>query len=174
MRQILWQVGVAVLLAGSVGAQDSYDWFGFSKAFIAAAYPDGIAATDLRATAWKAAGSVHATKCGGNDGELHIGIFDPGLDLPSDQNPPSVPVGTPSDWGIVAELPDANQGDGPSTLDSVKTQSVTFTGYSASGTRATAPARSFPATPTTSSSSILPGTSPPAPRASHPQTSSTP
>jgi hypothetical protein len=82
----------------------------------------------VRATAWKAAGSVHSTKCGGNDSELHIGIFDAGLDLPSTDFPPSVPVGSASEWGLVAELPDANQGDGPSTLAGVATDPVTFTG----------------------------------------------
>lgn len=130
MRRVLFSFPLVVSLAlanrGSVEAQ-TYNWHEFSKDFISANYPNGIAIGSLRAKSWAAAANVHPTKCGGQDGELHIGIFNSGLDQQSPA--PSVAEGTENDWGIVAELPDANAANGPGVLSQHKTGSVVFHGY---------------------------------------------
>jgi hypothetical protein len=49
-------------------------WFRFNKAFINANYDGGEALGTGRAQAWGAAKTVHGTKCGGGDGELHVSM----------------------------------------------------------------------------------------------------
>jgi hypothetical protein len=105
-------------------------WFRFNKAFINANYTSGEALGTARAQTWDAAGTVYPTKCGGSDGELHIGAKDAGLDLPSSQMPLSgKALGADAEWGIVFELPDAKAGKGPATLAKHADKTVTFKGY---------------------------------------------
>jgi hypothetical protein len=105
-------------------------WFRFNKAFINANYASGEALGIVRAQTWGAAGTVHPTKCGGGDGELHVGAKDAGLDLPASQTPISgKALGADDDWGIVFELPDAKAGKGPATLKKHVGKTVTFNGY---------------------------------------------
>jgi hypothetical protein len=66
------------------------------------------------ATGWAAAGTVHRIECGGEDGELHTGAFNPNIIANNDE----VPVLSPRQendpgWGIVSEFPNARRGDGP-------------------------------------------------------------
>jgi hypothetical protein len=110
-------------------AAQGQTWYRFRKTFINSTYQNGVAFGSVTATAWAAAATIHPTKCGGKDGELHIGVFDAGIDTGTFGGPPSAPIGSDSDWGLVAELPDANAGAGPSTLDGIKTETVTFTGF---------------------------------------------
>lgn len=119
-------IGVALFLPKPLEA-DGYRWYRFSKAFIAQDFQNGEAFGSVVAKKWDAAKNVHPTKCGGDDGELHIGVFNSGLADATSM--PSLPAGDDDQWGLVAELPDAGSGDGPTTLDSVIGQPVTFKGY---------------------------------------------
>jgi hypothetical protein len=105
----------ALALVASLALQGSPEgervWFRFNKAFINANYASGEALGSVRAQTWGAAGTVHPTKCGGSDGELHVGAKDTGLDLPASQTPISAKaLGADADWGVVFELPDAKAG----------------------------------------------------------------
>jgi hypothetical protein len=105
-------------------------WFKFNKAFINANYATGEALGTVKAQTWGAAKNVHSTKCGGDDGELHVGALDGGLSLPTSQTPLSGKAfADDGDWGLVFELPDAKAGKGPATLKKLTKKTVTFTGY---------------------------------------------
>jgi hypothetical protein len=105
-------------------------WFKFNKAFINAQYANDEAFGTIKAQTWGAAKTVHSTKCGGIDGELHIGALDDGIDLPTSQTPISSKASADdNDWGVVFELPDAKSGKGPATLSKHMGQTVTFNGY---------------------------------------------
>jgi hypothetical protein len=105
-------------------------WFKFNKAFINANYASGEALGTVHAQTWDAAGTVYPTKCGGSDGELHVGSKDAGLDLPNSQSPLSGKAfDDNADWGIVFELPDAKAGNGPVTLTKNVGKTLTFNGY---------------------------------------------
>jgi len=43
-------------------------------------------------TGWAAAGTIHRIECGGEDGELHIGAFNPNIIANNDEMPVSSPV----------------------------------------------------------------------------------
>jgi hypothetical protein len=104
--------------------------FRFSKAFINASYANWEALGTVRAETWSASSTVHGTKCGGKDGELHVGAKDDGLGLPASQTPISAKaLGADADWGIVFELPDAKAGKGKATLINIASKPVTFKGY---------------------------------------------
>jgi hypothetical protein len=121
--------GVAFLCAAS-HAQSNINWYGFSKNFITTNYPQDSAFGSIAARKWQAAASVHSVSCGGNDGELHIGIFLADVDLPADQTPATAPVDdSDQGWGLVAELPNAADGDGPGLLRQALGQPATFTGF---------------------------------------------
>lgn len=64
------------------------------------------------------------------DAELHIGMTLAEINLPAGQMPLSdSPEGDDEDWGIVAELPNTNAGDGKAQLALLKNKPVTFFGY---------------------------------------------
>jgi hypothetical protein len=127
-RPVLILAAFLVLPAVAAFAQaGSYHWFKFRKDAIPSLYQGDIAVASIAATTWTAAASAHDTSCNGNDGELHIGIFNAGLADPS--SCVSVTDTEPDNWGQVAELPEAALGNGPATLDSLKGQPQTFTGY---------------------------------------------
>jgi len=65
----------------------------------------------------------------GEDGELHIGAFNPNIIANNDEMPVSSPRNeNDPGWGIVSEFPNARRGNGP-MLFSQATGSITFTGY---------------------------------------------
>jgi hypothetical protein len=77
-------------------------WFKFNKAFINANYDNGEAFGQIQAQTWRAAKTVHSTKCGGDDGELHVGALESGLGLPTSQSPTSGKASADdSRWGVV-------------------------------------------------------------------------
>jgi hypothetical protein len=81
-------------------------WYKFNKAFINGHYPNDSAIGQLQAKTVAPAKNVHTVSCGGNDGELHIGIegadvLGPGA---ADGQPFSAPANdSNSDFGLVAE-----------------------------------------------------------------------
>jgi hypothetical protein len=74
VKRLLLVVALAwVPIAGLSGSPEGQRvWFKFNKAFINAHYADGEAFGTIKAQTWGAAGTVHPTKCGGSDGELHV------------------------------------------------------------------------------------------------------
>jgi hypothetical protein len=136
VKRLLLVVGLVwVSVAGLSGSPEGQRiWFRFNKAFITAHYADGEAFGTVKAQTWGAAKTVHSTKCGGDDGELHIGALDGGIDLPGSQTPISGKASADdNDWGIVFELPDAKAGKGPGTLTKQVGKRVTFARARAQG-----------------------------------------
>jgi hypothetical protein len=105
-------------------------------------YTSGEALGTVKAQTWGAAKNVHSTKCGGDDGELHVGALDGGLSLPTSQTPLSGKAFDDDDWGVVFELPDAKAGKGPATLTKHQARPSRSPDTFASGTRVTGKAKS--------------------------------
>ena len=104
-------------------------WYPFDRDFINAKYSTS-AIGDLRVRVAHPANNVHSSSCGGNDAELHIGMTLPEVSLPDGQMPLSdSPKGDDENWGIVAELPNTNSGDGQAQLVLLENKPVTFFGY---------------------------------------------
>jgi hypothetical protein len=114
----------------SLAQQPTVHWYAFDNDFISANYAADSAIAELSAKRFNAAKTVHSIKCGGNDGELHIGISLSDVRLSASQMPlTSSPDGDNQDWGLVAELPNAGDGDGPKQLKKLNGKAVTFQGY---------------------------------------------
>jgi|GEM_PF-3292079 len=127
---------ILALVLSLVLAQDLFagtgaiTWYKFSKKFIADHYPRDSGFGTISATQWSPARSPHSISCGGNDGELHIGIAENAIQL-TGTHPISANAETNEDdpkWGMVAELPNANDG-GWDELQGVERGPVTFSGY---------------------------------------------
>jgi hypothetical protein len=132
MKRLLLVVALAWVPVASLSGSPEGErvWFKFNKAFINTNYTSGEALGTVKAQTWGAAKNVHSTKCGGSDGELHVGAKDGGLSLPASQTPISGKAFADDDrWGLVFELPDARAGKGPTTLTKHTGQTITFTGY---------------------------------------------
>jgi hypothetical protein len=132
VKRLLLVVALAwVPIAGLSGSPEGQRvWFKFNKAFINAHYADGEAFGTIKAQTWGAPKNVHSTKCGGIDGELHVGALEGGVTVPASQSPISGKASSDdADWGLVFELPDAKAGKGPVTLTKHAGTTVTFTGY---------------------------------------------
>ena len=123
---------VAILFSVSVvfAATGSVNWYKFSKQFITDRYASDSAFGMVTATQWTAAKSVHSISCGGNDGELHIGIPENAIQT-AGQHPVSASAtatGPDAAWGLVAELPNASEG-GPDELNAQQGTQLIFGGY---------------------------------------------
>ena len=104
-------------------------WYGFDQDFINAKYTNS-AIGELSFSKSHPAGTVHSSSCGGKDAELHIGMTLPEVQLPDGQMPlTDSPNSDDEDWGLVAELPNANSGNGKSKLAQLAGKPVTFFGY---------------------------------------------
>jgi len=107
----------------------SLTWYGFDRDFILSKYSNS-AIGDLSFTQPHPAMTVHPSSCGGKDAELHIGMTLPEVQLPNNQMPlTDSPDSDDEDWGLVAELPNTNSGDGQSLLNTLAGKPVTFFGY---------------------------------------------
>src|SRR5688572_20561396 len=110
-RRFLASLLLVSLLSTLCFAQ-TLKWYKFDRDFIDARFSNS-AIGDLSFTEAHAAKTVHSSSCGGKDAELHIGMTLPEVNLPSTQMPLSdSPGGDDEDWGVVAELPNTNSGDG--------------------------------------------------------------
>src|ERR1700680_4347065 len=94
---------VICIFALSLTSAGQTTWYKFSKEFINSHYPKDSAVGELATSAVSPAKTVHTITCGGNDGELHIGIAAGDI-----TNGGSPPISAPdaqgkSDFGIVAE-----------------------------------------------------------------------
>lgn len=104
------RVIAGVLILFSVPASCQIKWYKFDKHFIEQHYQqDGSAFGVLKASAVHPAQNVHSINCGGNDGELHIGIAESGL---GNGNIPVSAFAQESDsqFGMVAEPPNVKSG----------------------------------------------------------------
>jgi hypothetical protein len=107
---------IAAVAAFSQERAQPIKWYRFNKAFIQQHYQqDGSAIGTLKVTEIHPAKNPHPISCGGDDGELHVGIPESALG--------SIPVSafgnqSDSDFGMVAEPP--NVKDGTSFLSKVE------------------------------------------------------
>src|SRR5437667_6613781 len=102
---------VALFVPAVFAAPGTVTWYKFSKKFISDHYASDSAFGMVTAANWSPARSVHSISCGGNDGELHIALPAAGIQT-NDGHPTSANVESQDDepnWGIVAELPNANE-----------------------------------------------------------------
>jgi len=117
-----------LLLATSALAQGR--WYIFDKQFIAKNFPQDSAFGELHSSKAIPAANPHSTSCGGNDGELHIGI-------PAESilggNSKGLPISAPADqsdkgFGIVAEPPNATKAL-QKMIASLQGKDIAFQGY---------------------------------------------
>jgi hypothetical protein len=121
---------LASLVPTAFAVTGSVTWYKFSKKFISDHYSSDSAFGLVTAANWSPAGSVHSISCGGNDGELHIGLPEAGIQT-NGAHPISANAESQADdpnWGIVAELPNANEG-GPDQLNALNGTQLVFSGY---------------------------------------------
>ncbi len=128
--KLTFPVLIAFFVQCTFAATGTVTWYKFSKKFVTDHYASNSAFGNVTAADWTAAQSVHTISCGGNDGELHIGV--PDADIQTDgSHPISALAGSDTEdpkWGIVAELPNAKE-DGPHEIAALKGDQVTFAGY---------------------------------------------
>ena len=96
---------VLLVICSPLSAQTK--WYKFDKGFIQSHFgSDGSAIGSLKVSAMHPAKNVHTVSCGGNDGELHIGIAESDLGSASNGHPVSAfAADDDSGFGIVAEPP---------------------------------------------------------------------
>jgi hypothetical protein len=77
VKRLLLVIALAwVLVAGLSGSPEGQRvWFKFNKAFINAHYSDGEAFGTIKGADLGCCQGPHSTKCGGIDGELHVGAL---------------------------------------------------------------------------------------------------
>lgn len=94
-----------LFFCGPIHAQTK--WYKFDKGFIQSHYgTDGSSIGLLNVSAMHPAKTAHTIDCGGNDGELHIGIAATDLGAPVS----SLAQGGDGGFGIVAEPPNVKNG----------------------------------------------------------------
>src|SRR5579884_2747978 len=105
-------------------------WYKFDKAFIDHHYAeDGSAIGTLNALAMHPAKNPHGISCGGDDGELHIGVEESALEK---TRTPISAFGNQNDsgFGIVAEPPNVKRGDRLfHSVEAADGKPATFFGY---------------------------------------------
>ncbi|HEV2961120.1 MAG TPA: hypothetical protein VG649_04785 [Candidatus Angelobacter sp.] len=119
---------VLLVLILSLTASSQTKWYKFSKEFINSHYPQDSAIGELKASTVAPAKNVHRVTCGGQDGELHIGIE--GTDV---QDAGSAPISAGADqdssnFGWVAEPVNLNK-DAKQAAAALDGQAATFQGY---------------------------------------------
>jgi hypothetical protein len=116
-----------LVLVRTTNAQE-IRWYPFDKDFVSNQYSNS-AIGELDVKNFQAAKTIHSESCSGNDAELHIGIKNNHIDLPSSELPASNSPGSDTKWGIVAELPNTRRGDGKAKLSDLAGEPATFVGY---------------------------------------------
>jgi hypothetical protein len=106
-------LAVAVVVSGAISAAEAdLKWFRFDKTFIQAKYPTDVAFGRLTIEDLYAASALHDVGCSGDDGEIHVGVYDADIAVPGNQRPISRPVRSPpGGWGVVIEPPNATSKD---------------------------------------------------------------
>jgi hypothetical protein len=122
---------VAIFSVAAIDSHAQTKWYKFDKKFIENNFPTDSAIGELHAQASHAAASVHPVSCGGNDGELHVGI--PGGSILR-TNSNGLPVSALSnssngDFGVVAEPPPNATTAIRKKINEVSNQEIVFRGY---------------------------------------------
>jgi len=124
MVRRVWLVALLFVLSTTGLAQVKV--YRFSKAFIASHYTQGNPIGVLAASGSSPAKKVHSISCGGNDGELHIGVSGNAVDNQG------VAISGPADgseqFGIVAEPPNV-PANVKAAADSLRGKPIQFAGY---------------------------------------------
>lgn len=110
--------------------QSPTKWYKFSKAFIAEHYhPDSAIGTLLASEVFPAS-KVHSVDCGGNDGELHIGVAEDAIKWSHPKNVAFSALATEDDsqFGIVAEPVNLTSRTATAAA-ALSGKGATFTGY---------------------------------------------
>lgn len=116
-----------IILVGSAPAHAQVKWYKFDKRFIEAHYAaDGSAIGAIKVLAMHPAKNVHEIACGGNDGELHIGVA--GRDL-GPRPVSSFSQDADSGFGMVAEPPNVKTGAFLQQVENADGRPATFYGY---------------------------------------------
>jgi len=123
-------LGLSMLVFVVAGSAQQPKWYKFSKVFITEHYSVDSAIGELEATAVFPNKKVHPIACGGNDGELHMGIAEKAIKW---SQPDGVPFSALADeddskFGIVAE-PVNLTSTTKTAAQAVSGKAVTFTGY---------------------------------------------
>jgi hypothetical protein len=124
MARKVWIVALLLGLPAPALAQTKV--YRFSKTFISSHYTQGNPIGILAASASSPAKNIHPTSCGGNDGELHIGV--PANAVDNQGVAISGPADASEQFGIVAEPPNI-AANTKATIDSMKGQPIQFGGY---------------------------------------------
>jgi hypothetical protein len=120
---------IALLLGLSAPALAQIKTYKFSKAFISSHYTQGNPIGILAAHASSPAHNVHSTSCGGNDGELHIGILGNAVVLPNNATVAiSGPANSSEEFGLVAEPPNVSASL-KNTIESLRGKPIQFAGF---------------------------------------------
>jgi hypothetical protein len=120
---------LCIVAVASVTSHAQLKWYKFDKRFIETHYSyDGGAIGSLVASSMHPAKNPHALDCGGNDGELHIGIDEASL-----RNGP-IPVSSlanqaDSGFGMVAEPPNVKRSTFFNAIENADGQRGAFFGY---------------------------------------------
>jgi len=90
-------------------------WYKFEKDFIARHYASDSAFGELRVTQFRSAQNKHTVSCGGNDGELHLGVLETAVIRQGEGGGPiSAPAGgAAGDFGLVVEPPNVTPTNSP-------------------------------------------------------------
>jgi hypothetical protein len=99
-----------ILIAFQLSAAPQLKWFKFKKSFVEQNFFPDSALGELVVSSIHPAKQVHSISCGGNDGELHIGIAEPDIERAGTSDLPVSGHAEEADshFGIVAEPPNAS------------------------------------------------------------------
>src|SRR5690242_20362863 len=130
MKRFLLGLYLLVAVSSAYSQQPPVKWYKFSKVFISEHYPADSAIGKLEATAVFPASTVHSISCGGNDGELHIGVAEKAIkwSQPGHIAFSALADKSDSNFGIVAEPVNLNSTTETSAM-ALKGKGATFVGY---------------------------------------------
>jgi hypothetical protein len=122
-------------------------WYKFSKVFIDKTFSADSAMGQLTASSWAPAGKPHAIACGGDDGELHVGVPGDGIVAPVHVGGPvsALADDNSDDFGVVAEPPNATAALRKTIAQG--TGEITFNGYYRTWNEGHDVGRAFPSNP---------------------------
>jgi len=124
------KIAIALVVIGiSIAASSQTKWYRFSKGFIKSHYGTGSAIGALEANASAPAKAVHRIECGGNDGELHIGVEASSILQEGDGSDSiSGPADGSEEFGVVAEPPNVSPAAN-TQIQNISGKPVRFAGY---------------------------------------------
>jgi hypothetical protein len=110
----------------SLHAQDV--WFKFNKNFVQQHVNESTGFGSLSVSVSHPAGNVHSVSCGGQDGELHIGVLDVEVTDAGGQGVSGVPNQNDAKWGLVVE-PVNLKGNDQNDISTVSQGQAEYAGF---------------------------------------------